>query len=685
MKKFLTKYMVYMLLFAMLLTLIPSMQLRLASESRNKNVTISILYNDIRNKLAGDKLSTMLTRYKEAGIDTVSVMEDDLNAMIARGDVTCIKYNVLRHKYDDESMQIAEQIAQNCPSVEYDSYIIIAAREEVKTKLRYMLPRKFNSDEFADAGTYADLDIYVLYDGRRALWDYAIGYDEAVIEELKSFGFNIALVYKIKNYSELAYLEDIDRIVKKYDVAYLNIKSDFVDYQEEKIIKENYKGIADIIQDNNMTLVVTENTNQLSNQKSLGYAHIFEETMKKEYGSKKVVRAYETYDDSQVDETYYKYRTAQYFNSTVDRNIRFITVTQVAPTSIPYEECADYTFHAVTEYKNKIENLGFTVNQAVNRLDYMANRRLASAACAVILLICLLLIGEMITGKTNARLRLITLLASVAAFGVTFIMPNMLLGLYPSLFCVVQSSFAMTAMLRFVKSKKDALPYPLLLLGAVGVLLSILLLGAVCMSSMLSGIDYYVNNDIFRGIKLSLIIPVFYTAVLYYFMFIKRENTNLAQMIKKVFYSEIKVYWVLIGGAIFAVGFYYILRSGNVNSISGIEQALRTAVTEIFPARPRTKEFLLGYPALMLFVYYMKNSDWQLVKWLLAVGASILAASVTNSFCHVFTDFTVILSRTINGLLVGAVVCVFVYVANLVFLRVFEVVKEKFTHWAEMK
>jgi len=217
------------------------------------------------------------------------------------------------------------------------------------------------------------------------------------------------------------------------------------------------------------------------------------------------------------------------------------------------------------------------------------------------------------------------------------------------------------------------------------VLLSILLLGAVCMSSMLSGIDYYVNNDIFRGIKLSLIIPVFYTAVLYYFMFIKRENTNLAQMIKKVFYSEIKVYWVLIGGAIFAVGFYYILRSGNVNSISGIEQALRTAVTEIFPARPRTKEFLLGYPALMLFVYYMKNSDWQLVKWLLAVGASILAASVTNSFCHVFTDFTVILSRTINGLLVGAVVCVFVYVANLVFLRVFEVVKEKFTHWAEMK
>ena len=81
----------------------------------------------------------------------------------------------------------------------------------------------------------------------------------------------------------------------------------------------------------------------------------------------------------------------------------------------------------------------------------------------------------------------------------------------------------------------------------------------------------------------------------------------------------------------------------------------------------------------------MKKDGWNLIKWLLAVAASILAASITNSFCHVFTDFTVIVSRTLNGLVVGAAVSVFVFVANLVFMRIFTRLKEKFTKWAEMK
>ena len=44
---------------------------------------------------------------------------------------------------------------------------------------------------------------------------------------------------------------------------------------------------------------------------------------------------------------------------------------------------------------------------------------------------------------------------------------------------------------------------------------------------------------------------------------------------KKALYAEIKVYWVLIAGAILMVGYYYILRSGNVNTISALETAMR--------------------------------------------------------------------------------------------------------------
>ncbi|MBE7044299.1 MAG: hypothetical protein E7397_02120 [Ruminococcaceae bacterium] len=682
MKKFVTNYIPYLLLAVMLIALIPSITNRISHEEGNKNVVISLLYNDIRNKLSTEHLDDTLEEYKKAGINTISIMEDDINSMVARGDITTIKYNMLHHRYDWESVEMAEMIEKNCPKVTYDSHVVIARKKHTKEKLRYMMPRKYTEDDYAFAGTYDGMDMYILYDGRKQLWDYAVGYDEDEIQSFIDRGFHVALIFKVKNYANTEYLEDIDRIVKKFDIEYLNIKEDAYKADPEDVIEENYKGLAKIINKNDMTLVVTENTDQLSNQKCLGYAHIFDETMK---GSKKVIRAYETYDDSQVDESFYLYRCAQYFNSTIDRNIRFITVTQVAPKEISYLKCSENTLKATKLYKEKIEALGFRVNQETTPIDYTAEKTRNAAICAVIMVLCLLLMWQMITRIKLLLITLPALLIAGAAFAGTYILPDVLLSLYPTAFCVIMSCFAMTAVLYFVKTMKDRISLPLLLLGTLLLMLGILFAGAVCMGCMLSGIDYYINNEIFRGIKLSLMLPIFYTTILYYFLFLKKAKTGVLSDIKKVFSAEIKVYWLLIGGVIAAVGIYYIIRSGNVNKISGFEQAMRNAITEIFPARPRTKEFLIGYPALILFVYYVKNSKIALVQWLLAIAASILAASVTNSFCHVFTDFSVIVSRTLNGLLIGIGVSVFAYIANIILIQLLKTINRKLDQNTEMR
>ena len=148
--------------------------------------------------------------------------------------------------------------------------------------------------------------------------------------------------------------------------------------------------------------------------------------------------------------------------------------------------------------------------------------------------------------------------------------------------------------------------------------------------------------------------------------------------VKKALNAEIKVYWVLIAAVILGVGYYYILRSGNVNTISALETAMRNAITEAFPARPRTKEFIVGYPCLVLFFYYVKHHDIKLIQWGCAVGASILAASVTNTFCHVFTDVSVMYMRVVNGLLLGLIVSAFVFVANLALVRIIKILMRKF-------
>ena len=135
MKNFITRYTAIILIAVMFLLLIPGISLRLNSEKANKSVVISLLYNDIRNKLNKADLDATLAEYKKSGINTVSIMEDDINSLVARGDLTCIKYNVLHHKYDSQSIAIAEFIASRCPDVSYDSYILLVSKNETKKRI----------------------------------------------------------------------------------------------------------------------------------------------------------------------------------------------------------------------------------------------------------------------------------------------------------------------------------------------------------------------------------------------------------------------------------------------------------------------------------------------------------------------------------------------------------------------
>ena len=66
----------------------------------------------------------------------------------------------------------------------------------------------------------------------------------------------------------------------------------------------------------------------------------------------------------------------------------------------------------------------------------------------------------------------------------------------------------------------------------------------------------------------------------------------------------------------------------------------------------------------------MKKTNFKLIQAVLVAGSAILAASVSNSFCHVFTDATTIYLRVVNGLIIGAVISVVVYFANIVLVKI---------------
>ncbi|MDR1573678.1 MAG: DUF5693 family protein [Clostridiales Family XIII bacterium] len=206
---------------------------------------------------------------------------------------------------------------------------------------------------------------------------------------------------------------------------------------------------------------------------------------------------------------------------------------------------------------------------------------------------------------------------------------------------------------------------PILLL-AVATLAGVVVLslcGGVLTAAPLSSVAYMLEIDIFRGVKLSQLAPIAFFAVAYlaYFGFgnQKRKPGQLEFYdLKEMMNTPIRVWMVLIGLVFIAGGVYYILRTGHeVLEVSSWEMLARNELEELLVARPRTKEFLFAFPAVMLMVYVScrRFPFWPIVFGLCGV---VGVTSVINTFMHIRTPLYLGFARTgysfAFGLLIGA-------------------------------
>jgi hypothetical protein len=139
-----------------------------------------------------------------------------------------------------------------------------------------------------------------------------------------------------------------------------------------------------------------------------------------------------------------------------------------------------------------------------------------------------------------------------------------------------------------------------------------------------------------------------------------RTRTRLQQFLSQpVNVLLLAVVFAAIAGLAFTL-----TRTGNqpVLSPSAFEVKMRQVLESTLVVRPRTKEFLLGHPALMLAVLLgLRNRR----AWLplVATAGAIGQVSLLNTFCHFHTPLYVSLLRSLNGLWLGAAVGALVVLA----------------------
>lgn len=170
--------------------------------------------------------------------------------------------------------------------------------------------------------------------------------------------------------------------------------------------------------------------------------------------------------------------------------------------------------------------------------------------------------------------------------------------------------------------------------------------GGLLIAGLYSEIEYLLKFEQFRGIKLAFILPLLITGV----WSLKSYGRGILGLLHK---PVTPIAGLLLAVAAASVALY-VIRSGNVTFLkpSELEDTFRTFLENTLVARPRNKEFLVGYPAGLLFIFFFLRRNFTILP-LLAIFMQMGQVSAVNSMCHFHTPLVLSLLRIFNGLWLG--------------------------------
>lgn len=199
--------------------------------------------------------------------------------------------------------------------------------------------------------------------------------------------------------------------------------------------------------------------------------------------------------------------------------------------------------------------------------------------------------------------------------------------------------------------------------GFIAKILSTSIFGGILICGLYSGIDFILKYDQFRGIKPAFILPV----LIAFAWAVKLYGGGIIKILHKPLNS---LSLLLISVASFAF-LAYILRSGNLTFIkpSDFEENFRIMLEQLLIARPRNKEFLIGYPTVFVFLFLYLRKSYAILP-ILVVFIQMGQVSVINSMCHFHTPFLLSCLRIFNGLWIGLLIG-FVALIITLFIRLF--------------
>ena len=191
---------------------------------------------------------------------------------------------------------------------------------------------------------------------------------------------------------------------------------------------------------------------------------------------------------------------------------------------------------------------------------------------------------------------------------------------------------------------------------------TVTLCGAVLIVGLLADRSYMVKVNQFMGIKAAHLLPILFVIFIMaaglpiFGKPFSQVREEVSANIRKVVSHPLFVWHAIAVVAAMVVIGLAVMRTGNdaAVGVSGVELKFRAILDKLLVVRPRTKEFLIGHPALFLGIAFLlsKRKGWGLA--LVAFGV-LGQVSLLNTFCHIHTPLAVTILRAMNGLALGLI------------------------------
>ena len=642
-------------------------------EKQNNTVEMAMEYEGLRKlaALQGLPEEDVLRQFKEAGINSLMIFDTTLERLKKNGELQTATGGELRQAAmlgADKGVFAhipAEALEENA------AYVAAAADASILEDVEQDLCLRYGADRVQVVSENPRIikvkgSTTPLPDGRydepQGLLQAPLGLPVQDLRKVNALGFKI--IVRPQNYIEVTD-EQIDAIFDRIKEAGVPVAALMPCGTEVVGYPNKMQHLGERMKENNMTLVMLEHYTQLQFAKIDGLLPLAE------FNDYKAARSY-VIDPTEQKKISVGEALRRWALTDEERNIR---VNYIRPFLMPEggQDIMKTNLKYVRDIKASVEARGYTIGEAgvfaakgEGFAPYFPSKLSFIPVLLAIVAGVVLYLSLLFNLSGSKQLALWAVL-SAGGLALLFIgrglLTRQLLALAAaSVFPVLSMSVIFNIWDKNTTDKHSLLSICWKGIWQLALAIALSLVGAAFLSAILTDSRFLLEIDIYRGVKLTFILPVIFTAIL----FIKRYD--LLQVVGK----GLQTLWKRLNGlldtgltfrhvvvllVLMFIAYYFVGRSGHTGGVPvpAIELKMRAFLEQLMYARPREKEFMIGHPMFFLAVLAVYRCAPRWWQFALTCAAVIGQGSLVQTFCHMRTPVVMSFVRALDGYAVGVV------------------------------